>query len=109
MTDDKWSDVLAKIREDFSVEEEFDGEVENIPGATFSGIVFFTPAAKMKVTRTKRPRVIDKKTSYSNRVGGQVHVDYVYSETEFVDDLEIHQWSDAANDWIRATADFFNK
>ncbi len=103
MTDDKWSDVIENIRQKFQVEEEFDGEIDNIPGATFAGIVFYVGDRKYKVTRTKRPRVVDKKSNYSNRIGGTVKVDYVYSEDHFVDDLEIHEWSELAQDWMKAS------
>lgn len=106
MTDDKWQEIVEKIKSDYDLEEEFQGEIENIPEATFAGVVFFSPAGKYKVTRTKRPKVIDKKTQYSNRVGGEMRVDYVYSDNEFVDDLEVHKWNDLEQDWVKAGMEF---
>ena len=41
----------------------------------------------------------DKKTSYSNRAGSAVKVDYVFSDTEFVAHLEVYMWSDSDDEW----------
>ncbi|PIR94403.1 hypothetical protein COT97_01700 [Candidatus Falkowbacteria bacterium CG10_big_fil_rev_8_21_14_0_10_39_11] len=99
MLDEKWTQILEGIKTAFEVEEEYDGQVENIPGATFEGIVFFMPDGKHKLVRTKRPKVLNKKTQFSNRIGSDVQVDYEYSEDEFVDDMGFFIWNELEQDW----------
>jgi hypothetical protein len=93
MTDDSFESALKNIRDNFKVEEEFEGEIENIPGATFRGIVFFAPLGKFKVVRSLRPRV----------VGHSQGLDFDYSKSDFIDDVEVSKWSERLEDWERAS------
>lgn len=99
MKDEQWQEIVEKIKNQFEVEEEFEGDLDNLPDASFAGIVFFAPEAKLKITRTKRPVVLDKKTHFANRGGSNVKVDYIYSNDEFVDSIEVHRWNEQTQEW----------
>ena len=60
---------------------------------------------KMKVRFVTKPKLLDKKTSYSNRIGSGVKVDYVFSDKESVSHLEVFQWSDESNDYKKIEAE----
>lgn len=107
MLDEKWTEVIEGIKKSFEIEEEYDGELENIPGATFEGIVFFMPDGKHKLVRTKRPKVLNKKTQFANRIGSEVQVEYEYSEDEFVDNVEFFIWDDIEQDWRKKDFDMW--
>jgi hypothetical protein len=102
MTEEQWEETIDRIKKNFDVEEELDGDIENIPRATYQGIIFDSPHGKMKVIRNKRPKVLDKKTTYSRRAGGETSVDYVYSDDEYVDEVEVSKWDDYEQDWVKA-------
>ena len=100
MLDDKWEQVKEKIRGDFEVEEELTGSIEDIPNSSYETIIFNSPIGRIKATRYKKPKVLDKKTQFSGRLGGEVNVDYVYSEDEMVDNLEILKWNELSQNWV---------
>jgi len=51
-------------------------------------------------------KVLDKKTQYSNRAGGAMSVEYIYSETEFVDDTKITKWQEINDEWAPVELEF---
>lgn len=100
MTEEKWLNLLSMIEESFGVaerrknplsEEDGPGEVETVE---FKG-----PLGKMKLIRTIRPLILNKKTLYSKRGGSDTAVDYVYSDTETVTNLKAYRFDDSQNDW----------
>lgn len=107
MTQEKWLDILASIKEKFTIEQNETLALEDSPGQK-EVISFVTPAGKFKLERTVRPKVLDKKTTYSNRIGGQVKVDYVYSPDEMVDRLTAYRFDDATGGWLEMLPDAFN-
>lgn len=107
MTQDKWLDLKAMIKDKFKVEANETTALEDSPGEK-EKIVFSTPAGKFRLERTVRPKVIDKKTTYSNRIGGQVKVDYIYSQDEMVDKLNAYRFVEAKNDWEEITPEAFS-
>jgi hypothetical protein len=96
MTETKWKEIKHRIRENFEISDEYEEDMD--PG-TSEALEFDGPQGKMKVRFVVKPKMLDKKTEYSNRVGSNVKVEYVYSEDEFVSYLQAFVWSDAANDW----------
>jgi hypothetical protein len=93
MTDDSFESALKNIHDNFEVEEDFEGEIENLPGATFRGVVFFTPQGKFKVVRSLRPRVVSQ----------SVNGDCEYSKGDFIDEVEVSKWSERSLEWERAS------
>ena len=94
------------IEDKFKIEEKSSDPLEEGPGEVMR-VIFSMPTGKFKLERTVKPRVLDKKTSYSHRAGGDVKVDYVYSEDEFVDKLRAYRFNSADESWAEIEADIF--
>lgn len=98
MTEERWLQVKNQIKTSFGIEDEYSEDLD--PG--YAEVLEFNgPSAKMKVKFVVRPKFLDKKTSYSNRAGSNVKVDYVYSEEEFVSHMEVYNWSEDKDGWIK--------
>ncbi|MBI3627085.1 hypothetical protein HY224_03500 [Candidatus Uhrbacteria bacterium] len=106
MTTEKWLDLLNMIEDKFQVETKETVPMEEGPGEV-SRIIFSLPNGRFKLERTVKPRVLDKKTSYTHRAGGDVKVDYVYSDSETVDKLAAFKWNDQQDSWTEVEADTF--
>lgn len=107
MTDEKWLDAVATVKEKFTVLEEGREDIDDIPRAFFEFIVFETPQGKMRIERTTTPVVLDKKTIYSKLAGAASKVQYQYSETEMAHKLRAYRWVDARQDWEELNAGMF--
>jgi hypothetical protein len=102
MTTERWQEIKANIKENFGVEDNYEEDLE--PG--IAELIEFTgPQGKMLLRFITKPKVLDKKTSFSNRAGSAVKVDYVYSEDETVSYLEVYNWSEDKDDWIKLDAE----
>lgn len=106
MTKDRWLEIKTKIKNDFIILEE-NAETLEDPRIERETLQFQTPAGKFKLAFIKRPKVLERKTQYSNRIGGDVMVNYVYDENEFTYSLEAGKWDEAADDWQKINADNF--
>ena len=102
MNNDKWLDVLDKVKERFGIVERTDEPIEDIPNSRLEVVIFDSPLGRIKMIRTTKPRVLDKKTAYSNRAGSDMSVQYVYSDTEIVQRVEIFRWDENFGDWVKA-------
>lgn len=96
MTTDRWKEVKAEIEGNFKIAENYTEDLE--PGQA-EVIEFLGPAGKMKLKFIVRPKILDKKTSYSNRPGSRMSVDYVFSEDENVSYLEAYNWHEDSQTW----------
>ena len=61
--------------------------------------IFVNPAGRMRLERSVRPRLLEEKTHYSGRLGGDTGIEKVYSDTETVDMVKLSR-EDEAGDWI---------
>ncbi|PIR07010.1 MAG: hypothetical protein COV55_01120 [Candidatus Komeilibacteria bacterium CG11_big_fil_rev_8_21_14_0_20_36_20] len=102
MTEERWREIKHQIKESFSIENEYSEELS--PGAV-EVVEFVGPQGKTQMRFVTKPKVLDKKTTYSNRAGSDVKVDYIYSEDENVSYLEIFIWSEDKDDWQKVDAD----
>lgn len=107
MTKEKWQEIKAGIKEKFGIEDEYEEDLE--PG--FAEVVEFNgPNGSMLARFVTKPKMLDKKTSFSNRAGSDVKVDYVFSDKEFVSYLEIYNWSEDKEEWQKLeSADLFQR
>jgi len=83
---------------------EFDEIEEEETQAVTETVVWTGPQGKMKLARTTRPLVVDKKTHFSNRIGGGTHVEYIYSKTESTSRVRLYRWKEAVTDWEEVDA-----
>lgn len=94
----KWEELLDKIEKLFGFLEHTNEEFPE-RRLTIETVIFDGATGRMKLERSVRPLVIDKKASYSKRIGSDVSVEYVYSEDEFVDTVKFYRWDRLARDW----------
>jgi len=101
MTDEKWKDIIAKIKDGFEL---VDHRTEDLPEKAGPGTVeiveFKGPLGLMKLERTTQPLVIDKKTIGSRRIGSDTTVEYIYSDTEEVHKFKAFRFDEANDTWI---------
>ncbi|MGE5175005.1 MAG: hypothetical protein ACM3JJ_01415 [Hyphomicrobiales bacterium] len=98
MNDQRWEEVLRRLDKLFG-DLEFDETEDEETQAVTESVVWTSPQGRMKLARTTRPLVVDKKLHYSNRAGGGSHVEYVFSKTETTSRIRLFRWSEAMNDW----------
>lgn len=98
MTLEKWEEIKQKILSSFEIlnQETLNNEERH---EDTEAIEFIGPSGKMKVEWITRPKVLDKKTQYSNRIGSSVSVDYVYSPDEVTHTFKVYNWNEALEDW----------
>jgi len=106
MNDQRWEEVLRRLDRQFG-DLEFD-EIEDEETRTVTeSVAWQSPQGRMKLLRTTRPLVVDKKLHYSNRAGGGTHVEFVYSETETTSRIRLFRWSEPMSDWEEIDASAF--
>lgn len=106
---EKWQEIIGKIQDNFEVEEHDQQFIDEDGGTEIDYIVFISPVGKMRLELVTKPIVLDKKTTYSRRIGSDTAVDYVYSLTEKASKLYAYKWDSAADDWQEIAADNFIK
>ncbi|MEA2088957.1 MAG: hypothetical protein U9O55_03920 [Patescibacteria group bacterium] len=111
---DKWQNIIAMVEEKFGIldkkekQEEIGKDVNSNDVFEKSEIIEFKgPLGKIKLELITRPIVLEKKTNFSRRIGGDVGVEYIYSDSEEVSKFKAYKWSDEQNDWTEIDADMF--
>jgi hypothetical protein len=106
MTDERWHDIVGMIKDRFSnvQEETFELPEEEGPG-TSAEIEFDGPMGRMRLCRTSRPRIIDKRIQGANRVGSETSVEYRYSDSEFVHEFSAWRWNATTDEWEHLAVD----
>lgn len=98
INEEKWQELVDKCQSKFSqVRLEKQATSESLINQEL--LYFSLPNQDIKLIWSKRPKVLDKKTHYSNRVGGDVQVDYQYSPDEFTYHLEAEV--EQNNSWVK--------
>jgi len=55
-----------------------------------------------------KPVILDKKTTFSKRIGSDTAVEYIYSDTEKNQHLIAYTWSEAEDNWKEIDAKSFS-
>lgn len=100
MHQDRWRDIVGQIQDNFAVEEHETTTFEEEGGSSLERIVFESPLGRIKLEFLVRPKVLDKKVSYSNRIGSESVVEYIYDPNEKSCQLLVYRWSEANNNWL---------
>jgi hypothetical protein len=108
MTEERWKDIIGKIKDNFQVEEEGKEHLEEMGGIDIEFIIFAGPLGRMKLEFATKPVVLDKKTNYSNRIGSETKVNYVYSDTEKNCYLSAFKWDENQDNWIEIDGGMFS-
>jgi len=114
MDDEKWSELVDQIKEQFGfleynqekipLEDDFGLKAEGIKET----IVFKGALGKMKIERTSRPLITEKKVHYAKTHGSGAKIEYVFSENEKVRKIKVFKWDDNQNDWQEIKLDSLN-
>ena len=98
MHQSKWESLLDQIEKQFGfIEHETERDDER--RLTVETVVFDGAGGRMKLERSSRPVILDKKAHFAKRVGSAATVEYVYSDTETVDTVRLYQWDRLAGAW----------
>jgi hypothetical protein len=98
MHQSKWENLLDQIEKQFGFIEHETDEFEE-RRLTVETVVFDGAGGRMKLERSVRPVILDKKAHFAKRVGSAATVEYVYSDTEEVDTVRLFQWDRLAREW----------
>lgn len=109
MTPEKWENIKGNILDNFEVEDQGMEHLEDEGGVDIDYIVFNGPIGKMRLEFVNKPVVVDKKTTYSNRIGSETKVDYVYSDTEKNQQLMVYKWDENDEVWVEVEGAMFDK
>lgn len=107
MMPEKWKTILGNIKDNFSVEDEGNFHIDEDGGVDIEYIEFNGPMGKIRLEFIIKPVILDKKTIYSNRIGSETKVNYVYSEDEKSHTLMAYKWSEESDDWEEMAANSF--
>lgn len=108
MTPEKWQNIRGNIKDFFAVEDEGSLHLPDDGGIDIEYIVFKGPLGRMRLEFVSQPVVLDKKTTYSRRIGSETKVEYVYSADERSTVLHAYKWSDGDDDWVEIEAANFS-
>ena len=102
MTDEKWDELVGRIKDTFPVDDEYEEPLDEGPG-TRRVIIFTSPSGKMKLEYVAAPVVIGTHGLGSKRIGSSATVAYEYSETERTNRLAAFRWE--GDTWVEIQAD----
>jgi hypothetical protein len=108
MNIDRWKDIIANIKDNFQVEDSGKEHIEDDGGVDVEYIVFTSSQGKFRLEFVCKPVILDKKTTFSKRIGSETTVEYVYSDTEKNQHLIAYRWSDSEDDWQEIDAKNFS-
>lgn len=97
---ERWQNLIGEIKDKFSIEEEGKERLEEEGGIDIEYIVFKGPLGLMRLEYVTRPVILDKKTKFSNRLGAETIIEYVYSKDEKTQKLDIYKWDEGADEWM---------
>ncbi len=103
---DKWRDVVANIKDNFTVEDSGREYIEDEGGVDIEFIVFTSSQGKFRLEFVTKPVILDKKTTFSRRIGSDTAVEYVYSKDEKNSNLNAYKWTN--DEWQEIDAKSFS-
>lgn len=104
MNDEKWGDLKIKLSDNFkdvkgSIETESrEDDVGHEIKSKIETLEFTSPMGELRVVRTSRPKIVDKKTHF-HKGAGAAKVEYVLSEGEMHHQIEVFK-KDDMGEWV---------
>ncbi len=99
MTPERWKNIKDEIRDSFEVLDSGSYHEDEEGGIDTEFIEFKGPLGLMRLEFIAKPIVLDKKTTFSRRIGSETKVEYIYSEEEKSHKFKIYKWNDETDDW----------
>lgn len=107
MNQERWTKITNNIKDNFEMEDEGEQHLDDEGGVDIKFVVFNGPLGKIRLEYIVKPVILDKKTTYSRRIGSETKVDYVYSEEDKSHKMIAYKWSDENDDWMEMDAGAF--
>lgn len=107
MTPERWKDICGNIKDKFQIEEEGSEHIPEEGGIDIEYLVFKSPLGLMRLEHVTKPVILDKKTTYSKRIGSETKIDYIYSQDEKSSSLIAYKWDEAQSDWLEIDSGSF--
>ena len=108
MIEEKWKSMIGNVKDNFPVEDSGTEHIDEEGGIDIEYIVFVGPLGKMRLENVTKPVILDKKTNYSNRIGSETQVTYVYSDTEKSSKMIAYKWDENDEVWVEIEAGMFS-
>lgn len=108
MTNEKWQNILGNIKDNFKYENEFKERLDEEGGIDIESIEFQSPMGRIRLEHITKPVVLDRKTTYSKRIGSETKIDYIYSPDEKVQKLIAYRWDEGQDNWAEIDAKKFD-
>ncbi|MFA6908795.1 MAG: hypothetical protein WC289_02810 [Patescibacteria group bacterium] len=99
MSPEKWSEIVSRITDEFTVQAHETERLDPGPG-TCEYIEFIGPAGKMKIERVVTPKVVGHHGVGSRRIGSSSGVAVEYSADEQIDRISAYRWDERITDWV---------
>jgi len=107
MTPEKWLNTVNDIKDKFPVTNTGEVSIEDEGGTDIEYIEFDGPIGKMRLEFVVRPVIVDKKANFSNRIGSETQVTYIYSTEEKRYKMIVYKWNEYEDDWEEIEAGMF--
>lgn len=107
MQPEKWEIIKGNIKDNFKVTDDGKEKIEEEGGIDIEFIEFNGPLGKMRLEYITKPVVLDRKTTYSKRIGSETKVDYVYSGEEKSYIMQAYKWDDNDEMWVEMESSMF--
>lgn len=113
MTDEKWLDLLENLSQKYKLEKENEeiitkDDLGNEMINQIERVIFESPVGKIKLERTTRPMILDKKVHYSHTAGTKGLVEYILSPDEKTHKLQAYRKVDGDWDEIKTSSEGFS-
>ncbi len=106
MNDEKWEDLIFNIDQKFGIENQKteDLQIEDGLGKKEKKgkkeiVIFNSGIGKMKLERTTKPLILEKKVHYKKTKAQSGQVEYIFSDTEKTHKVTAYRWNDQEGDW----------
>jgi hypothetical protein len=109
MTPERWLNAKNELKDKFEILDEGQTLLEEEGGITIDHIEFTSPMGRIRLEFITKPVILDKKTSYSKRIGSETQVDYIYSQDELSHQLAVYKWNENDSDWEEIDSKMFDK
>ncbi len=107
MTKDRWNDIISDIKEKFEILDKGTEKIEEEGGISIEFIIFNVPIGKIRLELITKPTILNKKVTYSNRIGSAQQVEYIYSDSEVRHTLNAYKFDKNTNEWKEIKEELF--
>lgn len=98
MNQSKWLNLVDMVKNKFTVQSEGE-ETTDISGEVVKFIEWQNGDREMRAEFHLKPKVLDKKTFYSNRIGSGVKEEFIYADDEIVEFAKFFEKLPENDEW----------